>query len=174
MGLAHQLSETYNKPEAYMSDITLTNYQNYLNTTSSPAASSIEAMKNKDLSKASDEELMDACKEFESYFMEMVMKEMTKNIHLTGEDADSGSSTLVDFYKDQTISKLASQSTEQNSLGLAQQMYEQMKRSMNGVTADEILAKRAAETTASAGAAGEKENQTQEETKTETEEADKI
>lgn len=73
------------------------------------------------------------------------MKEMTKNIHLTGENADAGSSTLVDFYKDQTISRLATQSTEQNSLGLAQQMYEQMKREGNALTADEILARKAAE-----------------------------
>ena len=122
-----------------MSDINLLNYQNYMNTTASPTAGSIDAMKNRDFSKASDEELMEACKQFESYFMEMVMKEMTKNIHLTGEDADAGSSTMVDFYKDQTISRLAAQSTEQNSLGLAQQMYEQMKRSSNTVTMEEIL-----------------------------------
>ena len=140
-----------------MSDINLTNYQNYLNTTSSSTAASIDAMKNKDLSKASDEELMDACKQFESYFMEMVMKEMTKNIHLTGEGADAGSSTLVDFYKDRTISELATQSTENSSLGLAQQMYEQMKRSANSLTAEEILAKKASE------AGGQKEDTEKEE-----------
>ena len=128
-----------------MTDINMLNYQNYLNNTTSPISSKIDSMKNKDFSKATDEELMDACKEFEAYFMEMVMKEMTKNIHLTGENADAGSSTLVDFYKDQTISKLATQSTEQNSLGLAQQMYEQMKREGNALTADEILARKAAE-----------------------------
>ena len=128
-----------------MTDINMLNYQNYLNNTTSPISSKIDSMKNKDFSKATDEELMDACKEFEAYFMEMVMKEMTKNIHLTGENADAGSSTLVDFYKDQTISRLATQSTEQNSLGLAQQMYEQMKREGNALTADEILARKAAE-----------------------------
>ena len=89
--------------------------------------------------------LMSACKEFESYFLEMVMKEMTKNIKLTGEDADSGTSSLVDYYKDKTISDLAKQSTEGKGLGLAQQMYEQMKRSSEALTADEIFAKQAAE-----------------------------
>ena len=156
-----------------MSDINLLNYQNYMNTTASPTAGSIDAMKNRDFSKASDEELMEACKQFESYFMEMVMKEMTKNIHLTGEDADAGSSTMVDFYKDQTISRLAAQSTEQNSLGLAQQMYEQMKRANNGITAEQILARQAeaanAQTTqAQATAAKEEQMQTPETETTET------
>lgn len=33
-----------------------------------------------DLSSASDEELMDVCKDFEAYFVEQVMKEMKKMI----------------------------------------------------------------------------------------------
>ena len=144
-----------------MTDINMLNYQNYLNNTTSPISSKIDSMKNKDFSKATDEELMDACKEFEAYFMEMVMKEMTKNIHLTGENADAGSSTLVDFYKDQTISRLATQSTEQNSLGLAQQMYEQMKREGNALTADEILARKAAEAQEKKEAAAEEPEEPQ-------------
>ena len=35
---------------------------------------------------------------------------------------------LVDYFKDNMIQELATQSTETNSLGLAQMLYEQMKR----------------------------------------------
>ncbi|MBR4759855.1 MAG: rod-binding protein [Lachnospiraceae bacterium] len=126
-----------------MSDLTLgsPDYMSLLNQTGKTgAAGNIDAMKNKDLSNASDEELMSACKEFEAYFLEMVMKEMTKNVNLTGSTSDSGSSTLLDYYKDQTISSLAAQSTERSSLGLAQQMYEQMKRSSQSVSMADIQA----------------------------------
>ena len=38
---------------------------------------------------------------------------------------------LADYYKDMMIQEVASTSTEQNSLGLAQMLYEQMKRNYN-------------------------------------------
>ena len=127
-----------------MSDITLdSNYAQYLQSINSASADKLKSTAGKDLSKADDEELMEACKEFEAYFLEMVMKEMTKGINFAGENADSGNSTLVDFYKDKTISSLAEQTTESSPLGLAQQMYEQMKRTSQAPSADEILAMRA-------------------------------
>lgn len=80
-----------------------------------------------DYSNASDEELMDACKQFESYFLEQVFKEMQKTIP-NSEDESSSTSSMVDYFKDKTIQDLSAQSTEQNSLGLAQMLFEQMKR----------------------------------------------
>lgn len=80
-----------------------------------------------DYSSATDDELMDACKQFESYFLEQVFKEMEKTV-MKSEDSDSSTSNLVDFFKDNTIQELASDSTEKNGLGLAQMLYEQMKR----------------------------------------------
>ena len=38
---------------------------------------------------------------------------------------------LMDYYKDEMVQQIASDSTEQNSLGLAQMLYEQMKRNYN-------------------------------------------
>jgi flagellar protein FlgJ len=72
---------------------------------------------------------MDVCKQFESYFLEQVFKEMQNTI-ITSDDSDSSTSQLVDYYKDQMIQTLASESTEQNSLGLAQILYEQMRRNL--------------------------------------------
>ena len=54
-------------------------YQNYNQTAAGSATGNqISQLQGKDMSQATDEELMDACKEFEAYFMEQVMKEMIK------------------------------------------------------------------------------------------------
>lgn len=106
-------------------------YMNYADmltgSASGKTSQSISSLQNKDLSGASDDELMDVCKEFEAYFVEMVMKEMMKTAG-SDELSSGANSTLVNYFKDSAISDLAKQSTEQNSLGLAQTLYEQMKR----------------------------------------------
>lgn len=76
---------------------------------------------------ASADELKEVCREFESYFMEQVYKEMFKTIGSEG-NKDSSLSSLVDYFKDSTIQAVASQTTEQTGGPLAQQLYEQMKR----------------------------------------------
>ena len=77
------------------------------------------------------EELMDACKQFESYFLEQVFKEMWKTTELGDEEQNSSSEKLVDLFGENMIQELASESTENNSLGLAQMLYEQMKRNLS-------------------------------------------
>lgn len=75
-----------------------------------------------------DEELLNACKEFENYLWEQVIKSMKATVNITGED--DSSSKMVDTFMDSAISDVAKSLTEQN-LGpgsLAMQMYEQMKR----------------------------------------------
>ena len=79
---------------------------------------------------ATDDELMDVCKQFESYFLEQVFKQMWKTVDT--QEGDSSTSNLVGYFKDATIQELASQNTEKNSLGLAQMLYEQMKRNIEG------------------------------------------
>lgn len=80
-----------------------------------------------DYTKASDEELMEACKEFEAYLWEQVLSEMTKNVNF-GVDTDSTSSTMVDYFKDEAMKEIAGQITESTTSSLAQSLYEQMKR----------------------------------------------
>ena len=79
------------------------------------------------MSKASDAELMEVCKEFEAYFVEQVMKEVEKTIPKS-EEEDASMSQLTDYFKEEMIQTLAGDICEQQNLGLAQQMYEQMKR----------------------------------------------
>lgn len=103
-------------------------YTEYL--TGQAGSNKVDALKNQlttDYSKATDEELMNACKQFEAYFLEQVFKGMEKTIP-ESEYSSSSTSALVDFHKDNMIQELAAQSTELNSIGLAQTMYEQMKR----------------------------------------------
>lgn len=75
---------------------------------------------------ASDDELMEVCKEFEAYFMEQVYKEMMKTVPKNDEGS---SSMLVDYFKEQAVSEIAGQSVDSGKgVGLAQSLYEQMRR----------------------------------------------
>lgn len=106
-------------------------YNKYLSDSATKESSSLSKLNaSKDYSKATDDELMDVCKKFEAYFLEQCFKEMSKTVG--AEEFSSGAtSTLIDYYKDEMIQKIASDSTEKNSLGLAQTLYEQMKRNYN-------------------------------------------
>jgi flagellar protein FlgJ len=87
----------------------------------------LENKLNTDMTQATDEELMDACKQFEAYFVEQMFKSMMKTVP-KNEEMSASTTTLTDFYKDEMLKELAADSTETNSLGLAQTLYEQMKR----------------------------------------------
>lgn len=102
-------------------------YSNIYADASNQTASKLENQLKTDYSQADDEELMDACKQFEAYFLEQMFKEMMDTIP-ESESTSGSTSSMVDFYKDQMIQNIASESVEQNSLGLAQMLYEQMKR----------------------------------------------
>lgn len=106
----------------------LSNYYSSIANQASASANAISNLSDEEIRQKSDDELMEVCKEFESYLLEQVFKEMEKTSSIFGEDEDGSSSQLVDYFKDTTIAELASQSTEQNGLGLAQMLYEQMKR----------------------------------------------
>lgn len=87
----------------------------------------LENKLNTNLTQATDEELMDACKQFEAYFVEQMFKSMMKTVP-KNEEMSASTSTLTEFYQDEMLRELAADSTETNSLGLAQTLYEQMKR----------------------------------------------
>lgn len=106
-----------------------TDYSKYLSQSSS-ASAQMDRIKNMDCENASDEELMDACKQFEEYFVEMTLKEVFKTVDLfgTGESSSGAMSTSKDLMKDSIVQKFAEKITEDSNLGLAQQLYESMKR----------------------------------------------
>ena len=111
-------------------------------TSSLASAQSTDRLKNSARTAKTDDEMMEACKEFETYLWEQVIKEMKKSTELfSGEKQDQ----TVDFYMDSAITDIAGKLTEQNmgSNSLAMQMYEQMKRSAGALTLEEVLAKQA-------------------------------
>lgn len=118
----------------------LSAYQDYYQqlANSNAATNVANKLNNTNASSSTDDELMEVCKEFESYLLEQVFKEMEKTATVFSDaDNDGSSSRLVDFFKDQTIQEISGMSTEQNSLGLAQMLYEQLKRNM-GITAEQV------------------------------------
>ena len=94
---------------------------------SNQSTGKLENKLNADVTQATDDELMDACKQFEAYFVEQMFKSMMKTVP-KNEEMSASTTTLTDFYKDAMLRELAADSTETNSLGLAQTLYEQMKR----------------------------------------------
>lgn len=95
--------------------------------TNNPSASKLEGKLEGDFTKASDKEMMDACKQFEAYFVEQMFKSMIDTIPKS-ENTTAYTSNLMDYYTDEMVQKLATDSTETGGLGLAQTLYEQMKR----------------------------------------------
>lgn len=92
-------------------------------------ASKISGLSSGNLKGASDDELMDVCKQFEAYFLEQVFKEMQKTVP-QNEEMSSSTKQLQDYFKDELVKEYSAQSTEKEGLGLAQMLYEQMKRNV--------------------------------------------
>ena len=113
--------------------VTLDSLNLYNNTAANAAANKtnkLEQTLNGDFSKTSDQELMDVCKEFEAYFLEQVFKAMQKMVP-ESDHQSSYTKQMQSYFKDEMVQKLAKDSTETNGLGLAQTLYEQMKRNYN-------------------------------------------
>ncbi|MBR6771154.1 MAG: rod-binding protein [Lachnospiraceae bacterium] len=98
----------------------------------SQASSKLDSrIQNRDYGQSSDEELLSACKEFESYFLEQIFKEMQKTVDVFKEEGSDPNENLVEFFRGNAIQDLAATSTETQGLGLAQMLFEQMKRNYN-------------------------------------------
>lgn len=108
-------------------------YTEYLSNQDTSATKLNNTIQNKDYKNATDDELMEACKQFEAYFLEQVFKGMQKTVDCfkaEGSENDPNA-TLVDYFKDNMTQDLAATSTDIQGLGLAQTLYEQMKRNYN-------------------------------------------
>lgn len=71
-----------------------------------------------------DEELMDVCKSFESYMLEQVFKGMEKTVLKSDEDE----SPYLQQFGDMLHQEYAQSATEGTGVGIAQLLYESMKR----------------------------------------------
>lgn len=106
-------------------------YMDSVSDTSSSTSELEKTLGSGDLSNASDDELMQVCKDFESYFIEQMFKSMEKMIPKDeDEDESSSMSSMTDYYKEEMMSKYAEYASESDGgkgLGIAQTLYEQMK-----------------------------------------------
>ena len=103
-------------------------YSDYLTSTATKSSNLERTLQNTNREK-SDDELLDACKQFEAYFYEQVFKNMEKAM-VPSDDSDANH-TLIDYYKENLISEYSKDIVDQSGNGsntLAQQLYEQMKR----------------------------------------------
>ena len=116
------------------------NISNLTDYTSSLATASSAQKKAESANSAqTDEEMLSACKEFESYLWEQVLKSMKSASEVFNTEEDD---QKVSYFKETAMADIAKQITDQNlgSNSLAMQMYEQMKRNQ-GITADELEAR---------------------------------
>lgn len=87
------------------------------------SATKLQDTLNQDLSTATDDELMSVCKNFESYLVEQMFKEMKKSV---GSEESQGE--YVSYFGDMLYEKYADDVVETGGMGIAQMLYESMKR----------------------------------------------
>ena len=105
------------------SDYYLNNMYNSASTTKASALqSSLGAL---NAAEASDEELLDACRSFEAYLVEQVLKGMEKTIP---KDDDEEENDYMAQFGDMLYENVADTIAQNGELGLANQLYEAMKR----------------------------------------------
>lgn len=105
-------------------------YANYMTSQASNSKADTLQSKLANGSAAMDEdELKEACKEFESYFVEQVFNAMMETTKVFSDDDEDGYATkMVDYFKDFAVQELCDNVTDGDGLGLANILYEQMKR----------------------------------------------
>ena len=94
---------------------------------SKTSTSSVDSLASKlsNLENASDEELMDACKSFEAYMLEQVLKQTKEAMVPKDEDEEND---YLKMFGDKLYEGYAQTITDSGQLGIAQKLFEAMKR----------------------------------------------
>ena len=107
------------------------------NSASSAKTDSLKNSVNGLSSNSSDEELMEVLKDFESYFVEQMIKQMKETF--TDDDEESSvASQYTDTFMDYAIEDIADMLLEEVGGNMTQQLFEQMKRNYNIPTVDDV------------------------------------
>lgn len=113
-------------------------YADIYNTSSSTTIK--DKLNNTDYSKSTDDELMEACKEFEAYFVEQAFKALQK---MVPESEESSSGNYMEYFDDTLVQEYAKSATYQgDGFGIAKMLYEQMQRNygVNAITSENLAA----------------------------------
>jgi flagellar protein FlgJ len=73
-----------------------------------------------------DKELLDACKEMETYFISSIFKQMKKSVE--SEDSLIPKGDYEKIFEDYLTDEQSKEMTEAGGIGLAKMLYEQMKK----------------------------------------------
>ena len=79
-------------------------------------------------SDSTEDELLQVCKDFESYFVEEIIKEIKENLTTEEDEDDSSLSTMTDYNMDFAVQEIAEKVVDEVGTNFTQQLYEQMKR----------------------------------------------
>ena len=110
---------------------------NVTNTASAKSGDLADKLKN-GVDGKSDEELMEACKEFEAYFTEQIFKNMRKAMIPESEEEGGSMSTLKNYFEDELWTNYSTEAANQSNNGLAQMLYEQMKRNQGTTNIEDL------------------------------------
>ena len=88
-------------------------------------------------SNSTDEELMEVLKDFESYFIEQMIKQM-KETFTNEEEESSLASQYTDTFMDYAIEDVADMLLDEVGGSMTQQLFEQMKRNYNIPTVEAV------------------------------------
>ena len=111
---------------------------NQTTATNNAAASKVDSIKNSVnglSSNSTEEELMEVLQDFESYFLEQIIKKM-KDTFTDDEEESSVASQYTDTFMDYAIEEVADILLEEVGGSMTQQLFEQMKRNYNIPTVD--------------------------------------
>ncbi|MCM1178965.1 MAG: rod-binding protein [Clostridium sp.] len=105
------------------------NTSDYYVNASKASANALENTLNKVDKNATEEQLLSACKEFEAYFIEQIYKGMEKTIMKADDDESGSANQYMEYFGDMQIQAYAKEAANQGEgIGLANQLFEQMKR----------------------------------------------
>ena len=97
-------------------------YDSYKQSVQSATGSKAQSALNAVNSDSTDEELMDACKGFETYFIQKIIEQARKMV----KKEDDGE--YMQYFGDTLNQSYAEAITESGQVGLAKQLYDSMKR----------------------------------------------
>lgn len=99
-------------------------YDTYASSISSTSASSLKDSLESVNSDSDDEELMNACKSFESYFVQKIIQQAEETVKSDDEEGE-----YLKYFGDTLTQAYADAITDSGEIGLAQQLYDSMKQS---------------------------------------------
>lgn len=118
-----------------VSGITSMLNQTATNSAAASKANGLQSSANGLSSASTDEELLGVIKEFESYFVEQMIKKMKETF--TDDEESSTASQYTDTFMDYAIQEVADVLVDDVCGNMTQQLFEQMKRNYNIPTAEE-------------------------------------